>query len=429
VVFALYSRVIAGFGPLACFCLWVELTIRVTVHPMDRNAARAAESPTVATDDRFRHAFAYAATGMAITDASGRFLQVNRAYCEIAGYSEEELLATTLDAITHPDDAERTRASLRQLLADDIPAYVMEKRYVRKDRGIVWVRNSVSLVRDSEGRPIQTVAITEDITEQKRIEESLRESIADRRRQEERLREAAKLESLGVMASGIAHDFNNLLTGILGNASMLWEDLEGANRELAADIMRFSSRAADRTRQLLAYSGKGRFVTQPIDLSVQVREVLTLVRPVTGDLELRLHLTDHLPYLQGDPGQIQQLIINLVTNAAESIDRNPGSKDLGCITISTGAINLVPPFEAQITVADEVISGRYVFLQIEDTGSGMSEETNAKIFDPFFTTKFTGRGLGLAAVSGIVRGHAGVLRLKSSVGQGSTFDVYFPAFE
>ena len=251
------------------------------------------------------------------------------------------------------------------------------------------------------------------------------QDISERKILEQRLRDAAKLESLGVMAGGIAHDFNNLLTGILGNASMLMELTDPAERQIAEDIVKAAQRAGDLTRQMLAFSGKGRFEVRPVDLSLQVREILRLVKPmIDRQVEIELSLGENLPCVEADPGQMQQLIMNLVINGAEAMDGAPGR-----VTIRTRAFKVDQSFLSHIVASHEISPGPYVCLEIQDTGCGMSDETKAKIFDPFFTTKFTGRGLGLAAVAGIIRGHKGALRINSSLGEGTTFTVFLPAAE
>ena len=251
------------------------------------------------------------------------------------------------------------------------------------------------------------------------------QDISERKILEQRLRDAAKLESLGVMAGGIAHDFNNLLTGILGNASMLMELTDPLDRQLAEDIVKAAQRAGDLTRQMLAFSGKGRFEVRPVDLSLQVREILRLVKPmIDRQVDIELGLGENLPCVEADPGQMQQLIMNLVINGAEAMDGAPGR-----VTIRTKAFKVDQTFISHIVASHEISPGPYVCLEIQDTGCGMSDETKAKIFDPFFTTKFTGRGLGLAAVAGIIRGHKGALRISSSLGEGTTFTVLLPAAE
>ncbi len=247
--------------------------------------------------------------------------------------------------------------------------------------------------------------------------------ITDAKQAEQRLRHTAKLESLGVMAGGIAHDFNNLLTGIMGNSSLLASLLPPAEAALAEEIVKTSERAAHLTHQMLAYAGQGRFQLSPLDLAHEVREVLAVVKSSIGaNVALHLDLPAGLPLIEADPGQIQQVIMNLVINAGEALDGKPGS-----ITIRASVQEVDSSFLAQTFGPSPIEPGRYLSLEVHDTGSGMNEETQAKIFDPFFTTKFTGRGLGLAAVSGIIRGHKGALKVYSKPGQGTSFNIIFPA--
>ncbi|MDQ6664314.1 MAG: PAS domain S-box protein [Acidobacteriota bacterium] len=249
------------------------------------------------------------------------------------------------------------------------------------------------------------------------------QDISGRLHMEEKLRQTAKLEGLGVMAGGIAHDFNNLLTGILGNASLLTEIVPPEYLPAVEDIVKASERAADLTHQMLAFAGKGRFQVKKLDLSNEVREILRIIKAsIHKDAGVVVHLADKLPCIEGDPGQIQQLVMNLVINASDAMEGIPGT-----ITIETKEQEVDEAYIAQTFGTGQLTPGWYVSLEVHDTGCGMSEETRAKIFDPFFTTKFAGRGLGLAAALGIVRGHKGALKVYSAVGRGSTFKVILPA--
>lgn len=247
--------------------------------------------------------------------------------------------------------------------------------------------------------------------------------ITERRQFEEHLQQTQRLESLGVLAGGIAHDFNNLLTGILGNASLLMDSLpeSSAQFRMAREIERASHSAADLTRQILAYSGKGRVATRQIDFSTVVLEMHSfVVRFVPAHVELVYDTAAHLPPVLADKGQMQQLLMNLIINAAESFENN--SK--GVVRVGTGAERLDDGF---FRPGEARAPGEYVWLEVSDNGIGMDEATQKRIFDPFFTTKFAGRGLGLSAVHGILNGHGGLLRLQSRPGVGTTFRVYFPA--
>ncbi len=255
----------------------------------------------------------------------------------------------------------------------------------------------------------------------------LRESAVrvERRKLEEQLRHAQKLESLGLLAGGVAHDFNNLLTGILGNASLVLDILEPDTevKGMLLDIIRASERAADLTRQLLAYAGKGKFVIEPVDPSALVRDISELLRSsVPRSVELSLQLHPNLPTIEGDASQIQQLVMNLILNAVEATGERPGT-----VRVATGLRQIGDSDRVGHFRPDPPPPGAYVSIEVMDDGCGMTDLVRAQIFDPFFTTKFTGRGLGLAAALGIVRGHGGAIGVESAEGYGSTFTVLLPA--
>jgi PAS domain S-box-containing protein len=259
-----------------------------------------------------------------------------------------------------------------------------------------------------------------DITDRKRAEE-------ERVLLEAQIQHAQKLESLGVLAGGIAHDFNNLLMAILGNADLAMMDLSPASpvRENLAEIKKASQRAAELAKQMLAYSGKGKFVIEPLDLS-RVVEEMTHMREVSISKKavLKYNFADNLPPFEGDATQIRQTIMNLIINASEAI----GDKS-GIISITAGAVQADRTYLREMYLDEDLPEGLYVTLEVADTGCGMDAETRGKLFDPFFTTKFTGRGLGMAAVLGIVRGHKGAIKIYSEEGKGTTMKVLFPTIE
>jgi signal transduction histidine kinase/CheY-like chemotaxis protein len=248
--------------------------------------------------------------------------------------------------------------------------------------------------------------------------------VSDRKALEIKMRQAQKLESLGVLAGGIAHDFNNLLAGIMGNASLAIDELspKHPSQLLLEEVLKASRRAADLTRQLLAYAGRGRFVLDRMNLSELVRETSSLIRTsIPKSVTLQLNLDPDLPPIEADASQIQQIVMNLVINGSEAIT---GS---GTVVVTTSHQSLDENFIHHHLPGDEIKPGNWVVMEVSDDGCGMSEETKARIFDPFFTTKFMGRGLGLAAVQGIVRGHGGTLKVFSTLGTGTTFKLFFPA--
>ncbi len=255
----------------------------------------------------------------------------------------------------------------------------------------------------------------------------VRDFIAERVKAEEKLGRLHKLESIGILAEGVAHDFNNLLTLILGNASMAFERLwpgDGA-RQFIGEVIDASERAAYLTRQLLAYVGQSVFTLGHVEISRLVQDLVPAIETSLGNgVEIRFELSDDLPPILGDYSQMRQVVMNLVTNAAEAIPEG----ERGEVIVSTRLNRLDQAYIQRSFSAEEPISpGSYVCLEVRDSGIGMKPEVLERIFDPFFTTKFIGRGLGLAAVTGIVRGHKGALKVWSKPDQGSAFTVLFPA--
>jgi signal transduction histidine kinase/CheY-like chemotaxis protein len=241
---------------------------------------------------------------------------------------------------------------------------------------------------------------------------------------EAQIQQHQRLESLGVLAGGIAHDFNNLLTGVLGNASLLQGRFLAGSREAraAADLISASHVMAKLTSQMLAYSGRGQSYRRPLDLSNEVRQITHLLQAsIPKNVRLNLDLAKGLPFVEGDSSQVQQVVMNLVLNAAEAAGAGQGSVD-----VQTLARRVEESELASGVTRPPAPAGDYVSLEVSDDGPGMDEKTKARIFDPFFTTKFAGRGLGLSAVLGIVRAHHGSLIVQTSPGSGSTFRVFFP---
>ncbi len=252
-----------------------------------------------------------------------------------------------------------------------------------------------------------------------------KEAEEERRRLEAQMLQTQKLESLGVLAGGIAHDFNNLLTSVIGYCDLARGEVAGntAAREFLDEAVTGARRAAELTQQMLAYSGKGTLVVGPVQLSTLVTDITRLLEvSISKKCVLRYNLMENLPTCRGDATQLRQVIMNLIINASDAI-----GEQSGVIALTTGVAWCDSAYLAENFVDDNLPEGLYVHLEVADTGSGMSQETRQRIFDPFFTTKFTGRGLGLAAVLGIVRGHNGAIRVYSELGRGTTFKMLLPA--
>ncbi|MFB3785490.1 MAG: PAS domain S-box protein [bacterium] len=350
----------------------------------------------------------------------GRFVDCNSRAEELFNQPRKAILGQTPAAFSPPvqqDGASSHELSHQYLqnALNNIPQF-FEWRHVRPDNTSFDVEVNLKRIQFHGQDFIQ--AIVRDITERKRNEEV-------RNRLQSQLLHAQKFESLGVLAGGIAHDFNNLLTTILGNAGMIMRSLPADSpvRKYAKDIETASLRASELTSQLLAYAGKGRFVLKPLHMSSLIQDMVHLIEiSVTRHVTLQYNLASLLPAIRADAGLIRQVVVSLVTNASEATGEKGGR-----IRIRTGVFHSTNENRSKIFLGEDLTDGEYVFLEVADTGCGMDAETQAKIFDPFFSTKFTGRGLGLAAVLGIVRGHGGSIQVQSQPGEGSRFTILFPA--
>ena len=348
--------------------------------------------------------------GIVTINAASTLLFANAAAGKIFGYAPEELIGSKLTRLM-PEH-------LRPLHEAGIARYLNTGQ-----RRLDW--QTIRLTgehRDGYEIPIE-VSFGEYKQQHKHFFVGIIRDISERKRLDDMFRQSAKLESLGVLAGGIAHDFNNLLTGILGNISLALDTAgDGDAKRALQDAIEASERAANLTKQLLAYAGKGRFVIEPADISALVREISALIRSsIPKHVTLRLDLQQPLPLVEADIAQLQQLIMNLVINGAEAISENRQ----GTVLVMTRAMEVDSEDLAALDSVD-IAPGNYVAINVQDNGVGMDETTLNKIFDPFFTTKFTGRGLGLAAAMGIVRGHKGALKVFSRPGQGTTFRVLLP---
>ena len=283
----------------------------------------------------------------------------------------------------------------------------------------------VASLQDPRTFSADDVALLQGVADQAAMAIRNARLLDQRRRSEEQMRNAQKLESLGVLAGGIAHDFNNLLVGVLGNAGLALLELpeDSSARQPIRDIEVSAQRAAELTRQMLAYSGRGRFRVEPVDLSSVVEEMSQLLRRVISkQTQLSLRLGRDLPAVVADVTQLRQVVMNLITNASDALGDTAGT-----VTLETGTVMADRAMLASTYLNEQLPAGLYVVLEVSDTGCGMDGATSARIFEPFFTTKFTGRGLGLAAVLGIVRGHKGAISVQSAPGAGTTFRVLLPA--
>jgi two-component system cell cycle sensor histidine kinase/response regulator CckA len=363
--------------------------------------------------DEFESAFRHAAIGMAVADLDGNWLKVNQRLCDLVGYTEAELLELSFQKITHPGDLEHDLERTVKLLAGEVETMQLEKRYLRKDGSIVPVLVSVSLVRDREGTPVRFVGQIQDRTNDEH-RRALEHELAERRRD----------DSLTVLAGGVAHDFNNLLVGILGHTSMALGELpEGSRaRHHLEQVESSARRVAEVTDQMLAFSGNSWRELVDIDLGEHAREVADRLRASSPEVKVHLSTAPDVPAVRADLKQLQRITSNLVDNAVEALEGSGGM-----VSVSTGAVHLTRATLDSYSVGAEASPGFFSFVEIGDDGCGMNEDVRGQMFEPFFTTKFQGRGLGLAAVDGWIRGHGGALAVHSVPGTGTRMRVLLPA--
>ncbi len=390
----------------------------------DVSELHRAESALRESEARFRLLAENANDVIWTMDGGGRFTYVSPSVKKLRGYEPSEVLSQTMDEAVTPRSLAVLREalkSLHSLLAAGERSFnfaPIEVEQTRRDGSTVWTEVVVTPMLDETGRFRGLLGVSRDISERRQREE-------ESRALEAQMLQAQKLESLGVLAGGIAHDFNNILMAILGNAELARAVLPAGSPALerVMGIDEASRRAAELCRQMLAYSGRGSFSVETIDLSRLVRGMAHMLEvSVSKKAVLHTVLPDGLPSISGDATQIRQIVMNLIINASEAIGDGEGE-----IRMRTGAMDCSAEYLQEGAQGETPPAGRYVFLEVEDTGCGMDGATRAKIFDPFFSTKFTGRGLGLAAVLGIVRGHGGAILVASEPGRGTTFRVLFPA--
>ncbi|HEX7927091.1 MAG TPA: PAS domain-containing protein, partial [bacterium] len=332
-----------------------------------------------------------------VKSPESKIVMVNKQMATDYGMDPVGVVTLTSNDPADQDTQEQARALDVQALNSDGPVEITDYRHTIRGQPTRLLRSVRKAIRDANGVPTLIVGISEDITEKRRAEQALLQT--------------QKLESLGILAGGIAHDFNNLLTGILGNVELALLELEGEHhaRPPLNNVKNASLMAAGLTRQMLAYSGGGRFELRPILLNALVEDMAQLLRvTVPRHVNVVYRFEPNLPLVEADASQLQQVIMNLITNASEAMGDRPGD-----VVLTTGVAHATREELATYHLAGDVAPGDYVLLQVSDSGSGMAPGTLQRIFDPFFTTKFTGRGLGLAAVLGIVRSHKGAIRVTS----------------
>ncbi len=401
------SASFAEFENEECVCLSVR----------DISERKRAQEVLAGSEKKYRGLFDSSLDAIALCDMDGRWIDANPACLKLLDYPRKELSGRTYQELT----PEKWRPQEQQIISEQAAERGLsseyEKELIRKNGEVFPVSLRTWIVENEEGEATGTWSIIRDLTEAKRAAQ-------EKRTLEAQIQQAQKLESLGVLAGGIAHDFNNLLMGVLGNAGLALLELgpESPVRGRLRDVEQAGRRAAELCKQMLAYSGKGKFVVEPLDLAWVVRDMTHLLKvSISKKASLVYNFEASLPTFEADATQIRQVVMNLITNASDALGEETGS-----ITVTTGVRQCDEAYLRQTYLAQDLRVGLYVYLEVADTGCGMDSETRERMFDPFFSTKFTGRGLGLAATLGIVRGHRGALEVETFPGEGTVFRVLFP---
>lgn len=374
------------------------------------------EEALYASEQLFRATFEYAAIGKCLTDTDGTIRRVNSAFADIMGRQKSELIGCKINDFTHPDDIELSFSNIEALTSGKSKTVSFEKRYLHSSGRTIWCSVGSTLMRRRDGSPHYCITHVDDITAQKKAE-------AEKEKLEDQLRQAHKMEAIGTLAGGIAHDFNNILAVILGYADLADDDTPEFSpaKQSIEQVQQAALRAKDIVQQILTFSRKQSQKLVPLDLASTISSTLKFIRasiPTTIDIEA--NIDQKCGVILGDESQINQILINFCTNAAQAMDDIGGT-----LSIDLQSINLS---EDDAKPEQKLLPGSYIVLSVSDTGVGIEEKHLERIFDPYYTTKDIGKGsgMGLAVVHGLVKSHNGFLQVGSTVSQGSTFKVFFP---
>jgi two-component system, cell cycle sensor histidine kinase and response regulator CckA len=380
----------------------------------DVTGRRKAEEELRRSESMMKSVLSSMSESVFVFDPDGRFVFVSSPSIELLA-PPEQFLSKSYREILPPSVADALAGALAR--AAEGQSSDFEYSMDLPDMGQAWFEAHLTPVQSGGGFQ-GSLAVVREVTERRRHEE-------EQRRFQEQIRQTQKLESLGLLAGGIAHDFNNLLMGILGNAELAAVEIGGSSTAIShiRQIETAARRSAELCRQMMAYSGRGRVTTEKIDVNSIIRSIADLMKVnMPEGAVIRFDLAREIPRIEGDPSQISQVVMNLVLNATEAMLDGAGS-----ITVQTRTMFCDREYLGKSYINDDLDQGEYVYVEVTDTGCGMDRGTLTRIFDPFFSTKFPGRGLGLAAVLGIVRGHKGAVRVYSEPGRGTTFKILLPA--
>ena len=413
-----FKTVIQSIGVLLIVFILVIIISRIQVR-RKTNEIKIKNEALRKSEEKFRVMFEQAAVGVTLCDSkNGEYIQVNQRYCDITGYTFEEIKQLSFQEITHHDDIQKDMDNMKLLLEGKIREFTLEKRYYRKDGSIVWVKITVSPMWEKGEQPNFHIAIVEDITTSKHAEEALRRS-------EEKLARSKKMGSMGLLAGGVAHDLNNILSGIVSYPELLLLDLpEDSNLRKPIETIRESgNRAAAIVQDLLTVARGVAITREPVDLNDLISDYLEAaefkkIKQFHPTVTVGSNLDTNLFNISGSDVHIRKALMNLVSNASEAIE---GS---GSVTIATTNRYIDRPLRGY----EDINIGEYVVLAVSDDGPGISSDDLKKIFEPFYTKKVMGRsgtGLGLAVVWNVVQDHKGYIDVKTGK-NGTTFELYFP---
>ncbi len=401
-----------------------ELRVHQIELEMQNEELRRVQAELNASRVRYFDLYDLAPVGYCILSMEGLVLEINLTAVTLLGVPRAVVLQQPITRYIHKEDQDIYYLHRKRFLETGEP-YACDLRMVRTDGTVFWAHLAAISAQDTHtilnqipGRALVSRLVLSDITGRKEAEEA-------RSRLEAELQKAQKMKTLGVLAGGIAHDFNNILTAIVGNANLGHEAAEEGRKvdSYFEAIEKAAMRASELTRQMLAYAGQGAFVMGKVDVNRVIKEILPIISvALHGNVTLQCDLMDPLPSVMADATQIFRVMTNLITNGLESISENVE----GRVAIRTGVEEVSQSAIESNAWALSVIPGRYVTLEVMDTGVGMAPEVVTQAFDPFFTTRFTGRGLGLAAVIGILSSHRGGICVRSEPGQGTSFKVFLP---
>ena len=391
----------------------------VLVHLFDISKQEKIQEELQKSETKYRVLFKNMLEGMFQTRPDGKIIAANPALVSMLGYDSEEEFCSSVNVQDLYVDPKLRKILILMLEKEgEVRNFEFELRC--KNGGKIAVMENVRVILDKQGNVSHYEGLLTDITDLKHAEE-------ERQKLQSQVQNAQKSKSLEILAGGIAHDFNNLLMGILGNASLALKNLSADYPiyQYIKKIEKSSQDAAELTNQMLAYSGKGKFVIQKIKLSNLIKEMSQLLKAtISKKISLNFWFEKNLPFIEADVSQIRQVILNLILNASEAIGGKSGE-----VLVKTSTIKADKNFFSDTYMERSLPEGNYLSLEISDNGPGMNDTIKNQIFDPFFTTKFKGRGLGLAAVLGIVRGHKGTIKVWSKTGKGTTIKVFFPVIK